>query len=372
MTIKLPASVINFAAGDTTLYENFTDYWNHFRSQNSDKQYPYTKTDKDGKSITFAQKEEALNAMLIREISKRSGVDLTSIPLEQAAGHPLVSWAAGNIVSQMIDAILPATMVEGTSMYADIRSVGFGESAVFNIKSRDLFPVTKVGHLGMRTAEMHKGYERQVTLYPEMRQITVGVSLFRVLSGLESLADFTVKSMLSINTELTRDIYTAFATSMAALSDDATTGLRLTGYTQLAMTQLAQKVSGFMGNAKVVVLGSKAALSYILPDDTNTRAYYDSDYVKVGYVRTISGLDTFEIPQVPDWKNPFATFVADDKVYLVAPGTDKIVKCVLGGSTISNVDSQFSNADLRQDATFYKSWATGVITSSLAGTIEVA
>jgi hypothetical protein len=64
--------------------------------------------------------------------------------------------------------------------------------------------------------------------------------------------------------------------------------------------------------------------------------------------------------------------VADDKVYLVAPGTDKIVKCVLGGSTISNVDSQFSNADLRQDATFYKSWTTGVVTSSLAGTIEVA
>jgi hypothetical protein len=372
MTIKLPLSVINFAAGNTSLFENFVDYWNHYRSENSRKKYPYVAS-KDGKVITLEEKEKALNFMLIEEVEKRSNFDLKSVSLEQASNHPMVVWAAANIVSQMIDAILPTTIIDSTSMYAEVKTLGWGETGVFDIKSRDLFPVTKVGRgLTMRETEMNKGFMNQVTLNPEGHQITVGVSLFRVLSGQESLAEFTNKAIRSIETEMMKDIYNAFAAGMSALSTDATTGLQVTGYTQKDLALLADKVSTYMGGARPVVIGTRVALSNILPDDTNTRAEYDSEYVKVGYIRTISGIDTFEIPQVANWPNPFSTLISNSSLWVIAPGTDKLVKCVIGGSTVSNVSGTFDAANLQQTATFIKNWKAGIVTSSIGGLITIA
>ena len=370
MTIKLPASVINFAAGDTVLFDNYVDWFNHKRYEEGiTKKADFIKFGPDGKELTVAEKENALKGLLLKEVSKWSHEDVTSMPAEKMMSHPLVKWAIGNISTQLIDAVLPLTMVEGMGAISEIRTLGYGETGIFDIKSRDLFPVTKTGRMGMRTAEMHKGFERQVTLTPESHMVTVGVNLFRVLTGQESLSDFTTKALRSIESELTKDIYTAFATGMAALSSDATTGLLVNGYTQEDLTILAQKVSAFSGGAKPIVLGTKVALAKILPSDTNVRADIASEYVKIGYVRTIAGIDTFEIPQIADWTNPFASYVSNAYLWIVAPGTDKLVKCVLGGTTMSNISDVYGMANLEQDATLTKFWKTGVITSSVGATI---
>jgi hypothetical protein len=211
----------------------------------------------------------------------------------------------------------------------------------------------------------------QVTLNPEGHQITVAVSLFRVLSGQESLAEFTMKAIRSIETEMSKDIYTAFAAGMAALSTDATTGLQVTGYTQKDLALLADKVSAYMGGARPIVMGTKVALASVMPDDANTRAEYDSEYVKVGYIRTISGIDTFELPQVANWNNPFSTLLSNTSLWVIAPNTDKLVKCVIGGTTVSNVTGTFDNANLQQSATFIKNWKAGIVTSSIGGLITL-
>jgi hypothetical protein len=370
--IKLPANVLSFAAGDTTLFDNFIDYWNHYCSEYGTKKFSYKTTDKEGNPISFEEKEKAINGLLIKEISKRANFDVNSIPLEQAVTHPMVAWAAANIVSQMIDAVLPSTMVEGTQAYAEIRTLGYGETGVFDIMFRDLFPVTKVGRgAAMREAEMHKGFERQVTLNPEGHEITVGVSLFRVLSNQESLAKFTTRAIRSLETEMTKDIYTAFVAAMGSLSTDATTGLQFTGYSQENLTKCAQRVQSFSGGAKPIVMGTKVALAKVLPDDANYRFDIDSPYVTLGYVRTLAGVDTFEIPQVADWTSPFSTYISDSDLWVIAPSTDKIIKCVIGGATISNVTGTFDSAMLMQNATFIKNWKAGFASSALGGRITL-
>jgi hypothetical protein len=364
MTIKLPSNVVQFAAGNISLYENYVDYWNNYQAEFMGKNVDYIK------SLSFAEKEKNLNTMILREIGLAAGVDLTSQPVERFVNHPLVCWAAGNIMSQMIDAVLPQTMFDSMSLIADVRVAGYGESPIFRIKSRDLFRVTKAGR-GMREAEMQKGFEKEVTLYPEPHMVTVGVSLFRVLSGQESLAEFTNKSLRSIESQFTLDVYKAFETSMASLSSDATTGLLASGWSSDTLTLLAQRVQAFSNGAKPVLLGTKRALAKVLPDDTNTRADYASDYVKVGYVRTINGVDTMEIPQLANWETPFSTYISDSYLWIVAPGTDKLVKAVLGGSTMANVTDPYSSPALFQNATFTKHWVTGVVTSSVAATISL-
>jgi len=373
---KLQNHLLAFSAGypeEIALYESFQDYWNQARTERfgSKKNYEYTKVDRTGKPITFAQKEEALNQAMIRAIGRRAGVDFTSAPLEQFTSHPNVCWAAGLIASAMIDAILPDTILDSIGAYSEVKTIGYGESALFDIKSRDLFPVSRAGNLSMRQAEVRKAYRGQKTLVPEMREVTVGVTLYRVLAGLESLADFTVKVLRSIETEMAKDVYTTFNTAMSLLATDATTGLNVTGYTQESMTLLAQKVQAFSGGAAPIILGTKVALGKIWPDDANYRYDVTSDVVKVGYLRQIAGVATFELPQVADWTNPFATYLGNDRLFIIAPGTDHLVKLVIGGSMISNINNTFDKATLVQNATFWKSWKSGIITSSVAGIITL-
>jgi hypothetical protein len=365
---KLSSNVLAFAAGDVdmlTLIESYKDYWNQVRSEAGTKKYEFS----TGK--TLKEKEALINQAILREIGKRAGVDFASTPLENVITHPMVNYAAGLIASNLIESILPDTVIDSVGFYSEVRNLGWGESSLFDITPRDLFPVSKAGNFGMRTAEIHKQYNGQVSLIPEMRELTVGVSLYRVLCGLESLAVLSMKAMRSIETEMAKDAYTAFGAAMANLSTTASTGLRVNGYTQQDLVKLAQKVSAFSGGARPMVLGTKVALSQVLPDDANYRYMLTDPAVTVGYIRTISGIDTMELNQFADWTNPFATLVDDTKLYVIAPGTDKIVKIVIGGNTVTNVEQHFDNASLNSTFTIFKAWKSAVITSSVAGIIQL-
>ena len=365
---KLPSNVLTFAAGDNDtlkLIESYKDYWNQYRSELGPKKFAFSA------GATLKEKEELINAAILREIGKRANVDFTSTPLENVVTHPMVSYFAALIVSNLIEAIIPDTIIDSIGMYSEVRNVGWGESELFDITPRDLFAVSKAGRLGMREAEIHKHFNGQVTLVPEMRQITTSVSLYRVLAGLESLATFSMKAMRSIETEMAKDAYTVFANAMVALSNTASTGLRVAGYTQSDLVKLSQKVSAFSGGAAPIVLGTKVALSQVLPDDANYRYTLDDSVVTLGYIRTISGISTMELNQFADWTNPFATLVADDKLYIIAPGTDKLVKVVVGGNVVTNVTNNFDNANLNSDFTLWKAWKSAVITSAVGATITL-
>ena len=49
-----------------------------------------------------------------------------------------------------------------------------------------------------------------------------------------------------------------------------------------------------------------------------------------------------------------------------------MVKVFFEGSTLSNVDGNYENANLQVTATLYKSYGIGAISSALAGVIELA
>jgi len=367
---KLPSNVLEFAAGDAdtkNLFVEMQDYWNHWRTENGSLGRKFN----FDASVSLNEKERLLNEHMIREVGKRAGVDFTSAPVEQLFNHPMVAWAANLISAQLIDAILPDTLIDSIGLYTDVRVGGFAESFVFDINSRDLFPVSRAGRLGMREAEMHKGYQGQVVLNPEAYEITVGTSMFRVLSGQESLANFVIKALRSLESEMARQAYDAMAAGMLALSTTATTGLRVTGFSQADLVKLAQKVSSYSGGAAPILIGTKVALSQVFPDDANYRYELDSDQVRLGYIRQISGISTFELPQIANWASPFSTYLADDKLYLIAPGTDKIVKCVIGGSMIANTNGAFDNATLTQNTTMVKLFKVGIVTSSVGGCITL-
>ena len=211
-------------------------------------------------------------------------------------------------------------------MIAEIKNGGWGDSLKVELKPRDLFVVSKGGR-NRREYDITRQYKGEKTIVPEVRGISVGVSLYDVLKGTYSLAEFVSKAVLSIETQMKYDIYDAFAAAMNALPNSVgASQLRISGFSQDTAIALAQKVQAWNGGAKPVFLGTKLALSKILPASTNTRILLGDEYVKVGYMRDFMGISTVELEQVADYTSEFAVKLDDAKIYVICPGTDKMVK----------------------------------------------
>lgn len=374
--MKIPNQVIAFA-GETNLtpYKMFVDYFNHYRSINGAKsvEFQTSVVTPEGVNvpISFSEKEDKMNAALKREILRVAGItNFTDFPLETWSNHPTLKWATFAVVSAMIDMVLPDTIIENVGLYSDVRTIGWGDSAAFDVSPRDLFIVSKAGR-SKRTTELHKQFKGQVTVIPEPREMTVFVSLMKVLAGKESLADFVVKMTRSFEVALSYDIYDAFAAAMGAVTNTASTGLRVAGYTQAEFIRLSQTVGAWNGGTKPIAIGTQAALAKILPSNANYRYEIDSDFVKVGYLRNFQGTDIMVLPQMADWTNPFALKLSDSKIWIVSPSSQKIVKVVLEGSALSYTSDVYANANLIQTSTLIKSWGTAIATNAVAAEITL-
>jgi hypothetical protein len=376
---KIPAQVLAFAGAQEDSsklapYKMFVDYWNHYMSRNGKEGLEYSTTtvneNDEVVSISFDEKEFAMNNALKKEIMRHAGIaSFDQFPLETWANHPTLKWATFAVVSALVDMILPQVIIDSIGLYSDIRTIGFGDSAAFDVEPRDLFVVSKAGR-AKRTSEINKQFKGQVVINPEQRELTVGVALYRVLAGKESLAEFVMKVARSMEAQLTLDAYNAFVIATAALSTGAA-GLKVAGYTQTDFVTLSQKVQAWNGGQKVICVGTQLALANIIPADANYRYEIDSDFVKLGYVRNFAGTDIMVMPQVADFTTPFQTLISNSYLWFISPGAQKLLKVVLEGNTLSYTSDVYANANLLQTSTMYKSWGVGVATNAVAGCMTV-
>ena len=362
--MRLPSNVVTFAQNDDNLkaYKQFVDYFNH-------------KNNKVGKfdtGIELSAKKEKLDFAVREEIARLANQpNIDGIAAEVLATNPMYQWAAFAVVGTMVDAVLPDTIIDSIGLYTDLRVGGYGDSFSFDIETRDLFVVSKYGN-GNRHSEMHKQYKGQVNIIPENRQISVQTSLYKVLAGIEDMADFAMKAVRSLETQMTVDAFSAFNTAMEALPTTGDAALKIAGYTQSDLVELCQKVTAFNGGRKAVIVGTQLALQNVLPEDTNYRYSLDSEYVKIGYVKSAFGYDIMVLPQVADYTTDFKLALDDNNIYVVSPAGDKLIKGALEGATMSYVEPHQSTANLTEVVTMSKRWGFAVATSSIAGIIALS
>ena len=366
--MRIPQNVIEFAQDKIDVYKAFKDYFNHYRHDvegNSKVVFDNT--------ISFEEKEAKMNKVLFSEIGRVSGMGslINELKPESIASHPTYRWAFFQVINAMIDMVLPDTIIDKIGLFTDVRTGGYGDNFAFEVKPRDLFVVSKAGR-GKRRSEVKKQFNGQVTITPEEHDITVQVEWYRVLAGKESLAEFVMKATKSIETQMVYDVYDAFATAMNALDNAGSDALRISGFTEATAIALAQKVGSWNGGNKPIFVGTQLALSEIIPTDSNYRYMIDSDFVKLGYVRTFKGFDTMVLEQHADYKTEFALKLDDTKIYVISPSAQKLIKLCIEGSTIAITDDYNSNANLTMATTLKKMWATGVATNALAGEIELS
>lgn len=378
MTVKFQNHILAFAGtNNKAVYEQFADFWEHAQFVDGKKpnaEFQKETLDPETKQmrvISFSEKEELMNSAVKREILRVAGIsNFSEFPVETWVGNPQLRWATFAVVGALIDMILPQTIIDSIGLYTDVRTIGWGDSAAFDVESRDLFVVSKAGR-SKRTAQLQKQFNGQVTMIPEIRELSVFVSLQKVLAGKESLAKFVAKAVTSLETAVTIDVYNTFATAMAAISNTASTGLRVAGYTQAEFVRLSQTVAAWNGGAKPIAIGTQRALASILPADANYRYDIDSDFVKIGYLRNFQGTDIMVLPQVSDMTTPYGLVLSDTTIWLVSPSSNKLLKLVLEGQVLAHTDDTFAKSNLTQSSTLQKSWVAGVATNSVAATITL-
>lgn len=361
-------NVMCFANDRNDVEIAFRDYMGHYLTETAKREgYTYDK------SISFSEKEKKMNGIMLREISRLSGMNLSDslVSAEMMSSNPNLRWASFAVVNSLIDMIIPEVLDKSIGLYTEQRNGAVGDSFSFVVEPNDLFYVSKVSR-DKRTTEFQKQFPGQVTVLPEPRAITVAVNLYKVLCGQESLAKFAMKAALSLEAQITKEVYVAFDTAMAAIpTTTESDNLHLTGWSGESAVRIAQTVAAYNNGADPIFLGTKLALNKAVPDNANYRYGIDSEFVRLGYIRNFMGYDALEMKQVADWKNPYKLVLNDSRIYVVSPAAGKIVKLCYEGSARSITRDFEDNADLSSSTTLFKSYGIGIATNALAGVIDL-
>ncbi|MGL4374793.1 MAG: hypothetical protein ACRCS6_13445 [Turicibacter sp.] len=366
MIMELPQNIVKFAGGTEDSikpYLQFKDYFRHYAKEVEKKDLGMFDT-----TMTFAEKEEKINQVLLAEIERIGGVKPQGVSFAQWSNNPQLKWATFAVVGMMIDAIIPETIIDSIGVYTDIRQIGFGDTAKFDIEPNSLFTVSQSAH-SQRTTFVQKQFPTTITLNPVPHKITVQVSMYKVLSGHESLAKFVMKAALSMQTAMTVDAYNAMSTALNAL----TAPLKVTGFTTDALLGLCQTVTAYNMGKKAMICGTTRALSKILPDAAKGyRILTNSDNMNIQLIKNFYDYDILELNQVALIGSNYGLTLDDNVIYVIAPSSDKLVKGCLEGETLSNSNDFYDNANLTQNSTLNKSWAFEVITNATAGIVTLA
>lgn len=365
MTItRLPLNVVQFAGKNTDIYNGMRDYYFHYMSEVADKKIGVYDSTTD-----LSAKEEKINKALFSEIKRISGQTFDeTISFQAWATNPMVKWATFQVVDMLIEAVIPDTIIKSIGIYTDIKNVGYGEVAEFNIEPNSLMTVSQ-GANAQRTTFRQKQFKTTKSLMPINHTITVEVALYKVLSGKESLAEFTRKAILSIDRQMTTDAYGALTTLVTAGTFPSQ--LKKTGYTVDGLLNLCEVVTSYNQSNKATIVGTTTALNKILPDSASGyRIVTPSENMGIQLIRNFYDYDILVLPQVATGQN-YGLALDNTKVYVISTGTDKLIKGAIEGSTLQNSNDFYENADLTSNATFNKRWNFEAITNATMGVMTL-
>lgn len=360
--MKELSTVKAFAENSKDLYIAFRDYFDHTQSAKGIVGKEFSK-------LSLDVKEKAINKAFSEELEKRSKMTVADFQdVAHYAANPVVKSFADSIVDQMIDMILPEVLLQSVGLIADIRFLDWGDTANFELENNTLFTVSKAGYR-QKNAIFQKQEGGNATLAPIARQVSVISNLFNVLTGRDSIAKYVMKAVKSIEADMLNEAYTAFVTAVTAGATPS--ALKVTNYAETDAIKLAEIVSAWNAGQKAVFVGTPVALKSLLPTGSSYRYTLDDTFVKLGYIPQFNNYDVVPMAQIADYTSTtYGLKLDDEKIFVVSPSADKIVKIAVGG-TLSINSGTYENANLAQTGSIMKAWETAVITNAIAGYIAV-
>lgn len=368
-------NVIKFSKDSNTLCDGIKAYATEYLKNRTSVTKFYTFSGDE-------EKKKLINKKFLSEVSRLSRVDFSNandkVSMKRIASNPNVMYFANEIRDNMIDAILPLLIDNsGINAFTDIKYADLGDTIKFDLNSNNIFYVSRAGER-KRHGELQKSYRTTETIVGVNHELTVGTTLYEVLAGESYIADEIIKVVLSIENQMYIDVYNAFRAEVTSMNtynaSTWKTPLRATGtYSETTAIEIAQRVQAYNGGAEPIFIGTSLALKNLIPKTSGGMYTFDSDFVKVGYLRDFNGFSALALNQVanPNANNStsyYNTLIPNNEIYIVTPTTDKICKLGVFGGTYSETDKD-PNANNTLFTTTSKHWDVKVCTNSVCGVL---
>lgn len=345
--MKLFDSVVNFASGNTDFYEAASRYF----------QFENERT---------AENNAKLNEAFFAEVERKAGVAREGMDISAWMANPSVKWASLAVVDATINAIIPVTILPQFGMFADFRTLGYGDVFKVRVLPKQFYTVS-LGGRGERTTFRQKHFAKDVIVAPVEHIVTVYTDMARVLAGKEDIAEFIRLAIISVEQSMYADALNALSTGLAAIPVG---DLNVTGaFDMKALVKMAQTVQVRNAGVKPVITGSVTALMNVVPDSSlGYRMNVDGNGGAIQLIKNVMGYDVVALDPAADATG--ALVLPDNEIYVVSPAQDKLVKGAMS-TAMTNTNNYFDNADLTQNFTYRKEWAFEFLSNATAGIYTV-
>ena len=357
-------NIITFSEkANELLVPAWKDYVANYRAVN------FAKKDRYDTSKTLEEKQGMVDKFIEAEVLRCANISEENVVAAGAkVTNPVYQWAKFAVVNKLIDMVIPDIVRDDFLNVANVTNIGYGDSAEFNIKSGDLFTVTKNGN-SRRHVEAQRQFTGSKTLVPENHTITVEYDLYRMLAGKDSPAEYAMKVILSMESEIAVDIMSCITASYATL----TSNCKEASFAETSFKKLAARVQAANGGARAVAIGTEVAVGTLLPTNDYLKMELGEEYNKVGYLPIFKGVPVIGISQKIDWESADYDFALSDQyVYIISPQTQKLVQIVFEGDSLSINEGLTDGANLTIKNSLHKRWKVGLITNAHYGIVKVS
>jgi hypothetical protein len=316
--------------------------------------------------MSYDEKHAKFNKEILRQAVINANLPESKAFDAKVFGKTAVREEVFALVSEILDVIIPDTVKTDFQRLGDVRNVGWGDSLHIEVPNNKLFVVSKTS-IGNRRTEPQRLYNGDVVLIPESRSITIEEDFYRIVANKVDWGMLIAKVSQSMETEISTDVYNALFNTYSTLD----TNLKEAAFSLEAFTELAERVEALNMGAKVYAMGTKTALSKIVPAEGGFREQLGAEYNRLGYLGTFHGVELMQIPQkiAP---NTTEFGIDNSTIYFFSMGLDKPVKVAFEGETlIFQKTMQGDNADNTFDYTLSKRWDVKVASSAVYGIMKI-
>lgn len=289
-------------------------------------------------SAEYEAKNGEFMESMVKYCASKAGFNYTGMDMvrnPQVVTDEAFRRAFNVIVAQVITPVAPAVVSNTYSELAEVKQIGWGETARFVVQSNDLFFVNDVAE-GVQFGGLQRLYNNEVTVNPIPKQIRFDMEWYQVASGIFDFGAWSYKVGASFAGYIQKLIINSLTT---VITDGlaATSPYFFNGFSDANYITAVQRTKTANGNADVYAMGTLTVLGKVFPTTVGLQYGLGEEISKKGYLDMYKGARLMEIEQamLPTTINTTATLmIPNDTLYFIAMGQYRPVKVVFEGQNV--------------------------------------
>lgn len=195
-----------------------------------------------------------------------------------------------DVISAVLTTVTPAVTTLFTGLYSEVRNIGYGDTAEFDVESNEIFQVN-VSAEGVAYGGEQAKHRYTKTVNTKELNITFSTDWYRVAAGKEDFGKNFFRAAQGFASYFTVEAYN----KLYAMAQQIPAAYKFTGITTENIDLATMAVEGANGGAQATILGTLPALREALPANDFLKVGVGAEWVKMGYVGEHAGTPLVKI-----------------------------------------------------------------------------